>query len=57
MLIYIDGGFVQEDITLGGEHIREGLTCIVSVNVPNPEFEGQTQVRKTIAVVDSLLWQ
>lgn len=37
--------FVQEkDITLSGEHVREGLTCVISVKVPNPEFEGQTKV-------------
>ncbi|CAH8379453.1 unnamed protein product [Eruca vesicaria subsp. sativa] len=34
-----------EDITFRGEHVREGLTCVVSVIVPNPEFEGQTQTR------------
>ncbi|CAH8305027.1 unnamed protein product [Eruca vesicaria subsp. sativa] len=35
----------DEDITLSGEHVREGLTCIVSVVVPKPEFEGQKQRR------------
>lgn len=30
---------------LPGEFIREGLTCIVSVSVPEPEFEGQTKGR------------
>ncbi|XVF40894.1 hypothetical protein PTKIN_Ptkin01aG0153500 [Pterospermum kingtungense] len=34
----------DKDISLSGEHVREGLTCIVSVKVPNPEFEGQTKV-------------
>jgi len=34
----------DKDITLSGEHVREGLTCVVSVKVPNPEFEGQTKV-------------
>lgn len=34
----------EKDINLSGEHVREGLTCIVSVKVPNPEFEGQTKV-------------
>ncbi|KFK24860.1 hypothetical protein AALP_AA8G034500 [Arabis alpina] len=35
----------EKDFSLGGEHVREGLTCIVSVKVPNPEFEGQTKTR------------
>jgi DNA gyrase B len=34
----------DKDLSLSGEHVREGLTCIVSVKVPNPEFEGQTKV-------------
>lgn len=35
----------EKDENLSGEHAREGLTCIVSVKVPNPEFEGQTKTR------------
>ncbi|KAJ7976605.1 DNA gyrase subunit B [Quillaja saponaria] len=35
----------DKDITLSGEHVREGLTCVVSVKIPNPEFEGQTKTR------------
>ncbi|KAF9593304.1 hypothetical protein IFM89_021060, partial [Coptis chinensis] len=33
----------EKDISLSGEHEREGLTCVISVKVPNPEFEGQTK--------------
>ncbi|KAH0855195.1 LOW QUALITY PROTEIN: hypothetical protein HID58_020409 [Brassica napus] len=33
----------EKDISLSGEH--RGLTCIVSVKVPDPEFEGQTKTR------------
>ncbi|KAJ9184995.1 hypothetical protein P3X46_004676 [Hevea brasiliensis] len=35
----------DKDINLSGEHVREGLTCIISVKVPSPEFEGQTKTR------------
>jgi len=33
------------DSNFNGEHVREGLSCIVAVKVPNPEFEGQTKTR------------
>ncbi|KAL3637148.1 hypothetical protein CASFOL_019447 [Castilleja foliolosa] len=35
----------EKDISLSGEHVREGLTCVISVKVRNPEFEGQTKTR------------
>ncbi|XP_055800826.1 DNA gyrase subunit B, chloroplastic/mitochondrial [Solanum dulcamara] len=35
----------EKEINLSGEHVREGLTCVLSVKVPNPEFEGQTKTR------------
>ncbi|XP_010423631.1 PREDICTED: uncharacterized protein LOC104708712 isoform X2 [Camelina sativa] len=35
----------DKDVILSEEHVIEGLTCIVSVIVPRPEFEGQTQTR------------
>lgn len=28
-----------------GEDIREGMTCIISVKIPNPQFEGQTKTK------------
>ncbi|HXZ23589.1 MAG TPA: ATP-binding protein, partial [Methanomassiliicoccales archaeon] len=33
------------DEALSGEDVREGLTAILSVKVPEPQFEGQTKTR------------
>src|SRR5690606_16166028 len=39
-------GFLKEtDENLSGEDVREGLTAIVSVKLPEPQFEGQTKGR------------
>ncbi|ABB58521.1 DNA topoisomerase (ATP-hydrolyzing) subunit B [Synechococcus elongatus] len=47
------------DNNLSGENIREGLTAIVSVKVPDPEFEGQTKTKlgntEVRGIVDTLV--
>lgn len=42
---YIEHNGTNEEkkVSLSGEDIREGLTAIVSVRVPEPQFEGQTK--------------
>ena len=35
----------EADGNLAGENIREGLTAVLSVKVPDPEFEGQTKTK------------
>lgn len=39
-------GLIKEnDANLSGEDVREGLTAIVSIKHPNPQFEGQTKTK------------
>lgn len=33
----------EKQENLSGEDVREGLTCIISVKLPDPQFEGQTK--------------
>jgi DNA gyrase subunit B len=39
------GIFKDADANLSGEDVREGLTAIVSVKHPDPQFEGQTKTK------------
>ena len=39
------GELKEKDPNLQGEDIREGLTAIISVKIPDPQFEGQTKTK------------
>jgi len=45
----------KELATLSGDDMREGLTVIVSVKVPQPQFEGQTKTKLGNGEVDGIV--
>ncbi|TWM64159.1 hypothetical protein CHCC14814_4520 [Bacillus paralicheniformis] len=40
-----NGVFKENDPNLSGEDVREGLTAIISIKHPDPQFEGQTKTK------------
>ena len=51
------GLFERAKVEIEGDDFREGLSCIISVKVPEPQFEGQTKTKlgnsDVMGVVDS----
>ncbi len=37
--------FKSDGVSLSGDDVREGLTALISVKLPDPQFEGQTKTR------------
>jgi DNA gyrase subunit B len=44
---YIEEHNLSKDLgeSIQGEDIREGMTAVISVKIPNPQFEGQTKTK------------
>ena len=45
----------EKDLSLTGDDVREGLTAIISVKVPEPRFEGQTKTKLSNREVDGIV--
>jgi DNA gyrase subunit B len=48
------GTLKEKEPNFSGDDTREGLTCVISVKLPNPAFESQTKIRLTNAELDGL---
>ena len=47
--------FKNLKVEISGEDFREGITCLVSVKVPEPSFEGQTKTKLGNSEVDAIV--
>lgn len=45
----------KENIDITGEDTREGLTAVISVKLPNPQFEGQTKAKLGNSEVEGIV--
>jgi len=54
-------GFLKNGLGLEGDDVREGLTAILSVKLPEPQFEGQTKMKlgnsEVKGIVESLVYE
>jgi DNA gyrase subunit B len=54
-----EGMFEKAKVDIEGDDFREGLSAVISVKVPEPQFEGQTKTKlgnnEVMGVVDSTL--
>jgi DNA gyrase subunit B len=48
---------VKDSTTPSGDDVREGLTAIISVKVPDPQFEGQTKTKLGNSEVEGFVTQ
>ena len=46
---------IYKDLVPTGEDVREGLTVVVSVRVPHPQFEGQTKTKLGNGEVEGII--
>ena len=45
----------DKDPAISGEDVREGLTCVLSIKLPNPRFESQTKVKLVNTEIDGIV--
>ncbi|MGD2247857.1 MAG: DNA topoisomerase (ATP-hydrolyzing) subunit B [Candidatus Methanofastidiosia archaeon] len=46
---------IKEGIRLSGQDVREGITAVVSVKLPNPQFEAQTKIKLANSDVEGIV--
>ncbi|MCX7910110.1 MAG: DNA topoisomerase (ATP-hydrolyzing) subunit B, partial [Endomicrobia bacterium] len=44
-----------KELTITGDDVREGLTVVLSIKIPNPQFEGQTKTKLGNSEVEGIV--
>src|SRR6266568_5071999 len=56
-----DNKYVKQGESLEGDDVREGLTAILSLKIPEPQFEGQTKMKlgnsEVKGIVESIVYE
>ena len=56
-----EGMLAKLKFDISGDDFREGLTCVISVKVPEPQFEGQTKTKlgnsEVSSIVESIVYK
>ncbi|MBI4440601.1 DNA topoisomerase (ATP-hydrolyzing) subunit B, partial [Candidatus Woesearchaeota archaeon] len=57
---YMEKNNIEKDLKLSGDDVREGMACIISVKLREPQFEGQTKTKlgnsDVKGIVDSIVF-
>ncbi len=58
---YAEKSYSKQAVRLSSDDVREGLTCVIAVKIPEPQFEGQTKTKlgnsEVKGIVESLVGQ
>lgn len=56
-----EGMLAKLKFDISGDDFREGLTCVISVKVPEPQFEGQTKTKlgnsEVMSIVEGIVYR
>ncbi len=50
-----NSGLVKNNVVFSGDDVREGIVAVLSVRLPNPQFEGQTKTKLVNTEIQNII--